>query len=162
MPPFVAGMKVDICLSLYRGQHGILDSIIIISLMDILLNLPAQVSIGQSAFLRGVSEQKQDHLALSSFIFLPSIGEAPAPTLFTLPLVAPLSPVVGGCPVSLVCIVTTGFKHCVGAHRGIIIIFFTIISWLLWVSLFGVVFRFGELLCRVVVIQGSNSVQEYR
>ena len=45
IPSFIAGTKVNVSLSLDGRQHGILDSIIIVSLPDILFNFTAPIGV---------------------------------------------------------------------------------------------------------------------
>ena len=45
VPPFVAGTKVNVSLSLDGRQYGILDSTIIVSLPDIFFNFAAPIGV---------------------------------------------------------------------------------------------------------------------
>ena len=144
VPPFVTGAKVYVHLPLYQGQHGVLNSVIIVPFPDVFFHLPAPIGVRQCAFFRGVPEQRQDHLTLMPVLFLLSIGGTPAPTLFAFPLVALLIPVRGIGSTGSVRIMTTRLISRVGAHRGVIIIL-GVIFWVFWVSLLSIVLEFGRL-----------------
>ena len=151
VPPFITGAKVYVRLPLYQGQHGVLNLIIIVPFPEVFFHLPVPIGVHQCALLRGVPEQRQDHLTLTPVLFLLSIGGTPAPTLFAFPLVALLIPVSGVGSTGSVRIMTTRLISGVEAHRGIIIIL-GVVFWVLWVGLLSIVLEFGRLLCRVVVI----------
>ena len=146
VPPFVTGAKVYIHLPLYRGQHGILNSIIIVPFPEVFFHLLAPIGVRQCALFRGVPEQRQDHLTLTPVLFLLSIGETLAPALFAFPLVAPLIPVSGIGSTGSVRIMTTRLISRVRTHRGVIIILFGAVFWVLWVSLLSIILEFRRLL----------------
>ena len=160
VPPFVTGAKVYINLPLYRGQHGILNSIIVVPFPEVFFHLPVPIGVHQCTLFRGVPEQKQDHFTLTPVLFLLSIGGTPAPTLFAFLLVAPLILVSGIGSTGLVHIMSTRLICRVRTHRGVIIILFGAVFWALWVGLFGIILKFGRLSHRVIVIWCGCPIRE--
>ena len=61
---FVTMPEVPASLSFQGEQHCVLDLVILITLLDILLNLSSPVGILQCPFLFGVPEHGQHHLGL--------------------------------------------------------------------------------------------------
>ena len=140
---FIAGAKVDISLTFYRGQHNIFNMVIVISLPEILFHLPAPVRIGQGILLRGVLEQRQDHLAFTPIFLLLSIRGMSEPVLLPLSLVMSMITVLYIGPMGLISIVPVRLIRRVRTYGGII--FLQIILRLSGISFLRVILKLRRL-----------------